>query len=86
MNDFVITTDTSADLPSDFLEKNQISTISLYYIIDEITYGYQCTRNLTIRNFYDKMKSGSMPKTQQADPEQAKDIFTSILKRGKDIL
>lgn len=86
MSDFVIATDTSADLPQDYIQTNKIPIVSLYYIIDDITYGYKCHKNLSVKDFYAKMRAGATPKTQQVNPEQAVDIFSAVLEQGKDIL
>lgn len=86
MSDFVIATDTSADLPQDYIQTNKIPIVSLYYIIDDITYGYKCQKSLPVKDFYAKMRAGATPKTQQVNPEQAVDIFSAVLEQGKDIL
>lgn len=86
MSDFVIATDTSADLPQDYIQTNKIPIVSLYYIIDDITYGYKCQKSLPVKDFYAKMRTGATPKTQQVNPEQAVDIFSAVLEQGKDIL
>lgn len=86
MSDFVIATDTSADLPQDYIQSNKIPIVSLYYIIDDITYGYKCQKSLPVKDFYAKMRTGATPKTQQVNPEQAVDIFSAVLEQGKDIL
>lgn len=39
MRDFIITTETAADLPKEFCEENKIGTLSLYYTMDGVTYG-----------------------------------------------
>lgn len=83
---FVITTDTSSDLPQEYIDQHHLTLITLYFIVDGVTYGYGCENNMDVKTFYQKMRDGSAPKTQQADPEQAKRVFQSLLEQGKDIL
>lgn len=86
MNDFIITTETAADLPKEFLEENNIGTLSLYYTIDGETYGPGYPGQQTDEEFYARMREGAMPKTMQVNPEQAYSRFKTWLDQGKDIL
>lgn len=86
MNNFVITTDNAADLPESFTEENEIGVLSLSCTIDGITYGTEERPHLPAEEFYQKLRHGAMPKTQQVNPEQAARVFRSYLRQGKDIL
>lgn len=84
MKKFVITTDTTADLPKDYLEKNEIGLLAMSFQIEGKQYsGYE---SFDIKDFYDKMRSGSMPTTAQVNPAQAKIKFEEYLKQGYDVL
>lgn len=83
---FVITTDTSSDLPQEYIDQHQLNLVTLYFIVDGVTYGYNCPQNMDVKEFYQKMRDGSAPKTQQADPEHIKTVFEPLLRQGKDIL
>ena len=84
MSKFVITADSTVDLPKAFLEEKQVPVVSLSYIIDGAT--YRDGEGLTSKEFYDKIREGAMPTTSQVNPEQARDLFEPILKEGTDIL
>ena len=84
MNPYVIMTDTTADLPESYIQEHQLSILSLSYTIEGKTYDRE--NPLDVREFYAKMRDGSMPTTSQANPEQAKAAFTACLKEGKDVL
>lgn len=84
MSEFVITSDSTVDLPKEFLEAKQVPIVSLSYIIDGTT--YKDGEGLTNKEFYDKIREGAMPTTSQVNPEQARDLFEPILKEGKDLL
>lgn len=84
MSKFVITADSTVDLPKAFLEEKQVPVVSLSYIIDGAT--YKDGEGLTSKEFYDKIREGAMPTTSQVNPEQARALFEPILKGGTDIL
>ena len=84
MSEFIITADSTVDLPKEFLEEKNVPIVSLSYIVDGTT--YKDGEGLTSKEFYDKIREGAMPTTSQVNPEQARDLFDPILKEGKDIL
>lgn len=84
MRNFVITTDTTSDLPSDYISKHNITVLPLTYVLEGITYTQD--NGLGFSEFYEKMKNGSMPTTSQVNPSQAKEIFEKLNKDGFDIL
>lgn len=84
MGDFVITTDSNADLPSKYIEENNLKILSLYYNIDDILYGGNL--QLDEKEFYNKMRSGLMPTTMACNPEMAETCFREQLDKGLDIL
>lgn len=86
MNQFAITTETACDLSTAFLAENDIGTTSLYVTMDGITYGPGYSEKISTHTFYEKMRQGSMPQTQQVNPEQAMSVFEPFLMQGQDIL
>lgn len=85
MRNFVITTDTTADLPSEYVDKHQLGILSLTYTLDDTTYNWW--NPLPVKDFYNYMREGSLPTTSQVNPEEAKSIFESIIKeQDADIL
>lgn len=77
MKNFVITTDTTADLPADYVEKHNLGIMSLTYTLEDITYSWE--NPLPTKDFYDKMRNGSLPTTSQVNPEEAAELFERIL-------
>lgn len=73
-----------ADLPKEYLEKYDIPIMSLTYLIDGETYNK--ARELPYKEFYAKMRAGSMPTTSQINPEEAKAEFREFLKKSKNIV
>lgn len=84
MTNYVITTDTTADLPESYIKEHQLGIMSLSYTIDGETYTRE--HPLDVKQFYDKMRNGSMPTTSQVNPEAAKEVFLPYIKEGLDIL
>lgn len=84
MEDFIIMTDTTADLPRNYIHENQIALIFLPYTIDGVT--YELGRELSEDVFYSKMRAGMMPSTSQVNPAEAKAGFEQCLKTTKQIL
>ncbi|MDI9509838.1 MAG: DegV family protein [Clostridiales bacterium] len=84
MKEFIITTDTTCDLPEDYIKKHKVRVIPLYYSFGDIVYGDKT--NLEPKEFYDKMRDGAMPTTMAVNPDSALDVFSSLLDEGYDIL
>ena len=84
MGEFLILTDSTTDLPKSYYTEKGIPVISLSYIMDGVT--YQDMNGLSDKEFFDKIRNGSMPTTSQINPEQAKEALEEVLKEGKDIL
>lgn len=73
MSEFIITTDTTADLPDDYIRAHKIGIMSLTYTLDDVTYSYE--HPMDTKTFYDKMRAGSLPTTSQVNPAEAKEIL-----------
>lgn len=84
MRDFVITTDTTCDLPEEYLKEHKVRLLPLYYSFNGTVYGD--TNILEPKEFYDKMRNGAMPTTMAVNPDTAKDVFSNLLAEGYDIL
>lgn len=84
MNKFIITTDTTSDLPTEYVKEHNLRVVPLYYSFDDVVYGEQ--NQLEPKDFYNKMRNGSMPTTMAVNPDSARDVFTGLLNQGYDIL
>lgn len=81
---FKIVTDNTADLPKEILDQNQISVMTLPYTIEGATYDGE--HPLDVKEFYIKMRNGSMPTTSQVNPDEAKKAFERYILDYKEIL
>lgn len=84
MNEFVIVSNSTVDLPKEYLQSKQVPIISLSYIMDGVT--YEEMDGLSHKEFFEKLRAGSLPTTSQINPEQAREALESFAKEGKDIL
>lgn len=85
MKDFVITTDTTADLPTDYIKKHGLRIMTLPYTLEGTTYTWE--HSMPVKEFYDKMRGGSLPTTSQVNPEEALSLCEQIIKEDDvDIL
>lgn len=85
MREYIIITDSTVDLPREYItEELGIPYIPLSYIIDGET--YEDMNGLTGKQFFEKIRAGSLPTTSQINPEQARKALTPYLEEKKDIL
>lgn len=84
MNEFVIVSDSTVDLPKEYLQEKQVPIISLSYVMDGVT--YEEMNGLSHKEFFEKLRTGSLPTTSQINPEQAREALEPFAKDGKDIL
>ena len=84
MENFKIITDSTADLPKEYIQKYNLGIMYLSYTIEGET--YQGEKQLKDEVFYDKMRKGLMPTTSQVNPTEAKETFEEFLKETNQIL
>jgi len=85
MREFIISTESNCDLPSSFVKENNICVIPHYYTVEEDVYG-EPGNELTNKEFYDKMREKHKVGTQASNPAVIEEMFTEIVKSGKDII
>jgi DegV family protein with EDD domain len=87
MNDYVIVSDATLDLPSNIIREYDIRVIPMGVNVDNEEYHhYPDERELTIEDFYQKLKNGAVAHTTQITPAVFMDFFEELLQQGKDIL
>lgn len=84
MSEFVVTVNSTVDLPSEWLAERNIPVIPLKYTIDGESYTDM--QGLTSKEFFAKLRDGHMSVTSQVNPDEAKEALEPFLKAGKDIL
>lgn len=84
MREFVISVNSTVDLPKEWLEERDVQVIPLKYTIAGETYTDM--EGLTSKEFFTKLREGQMSVTSQVNPEEAKVALEPFLKEGKDVL
>ena len=87
VTNYVIVTDSTANLTVDMIEKYQLEVLSLNYYVDgkEIK-GYEKGKAQDLAAFYHMMREQKEITTSLPSMEEAEGVFESILKNGKDVL
>ena len=84
MQNYIITSDTTCDLPLSHTTEHGIEIIPLYYNMDDVVYGDEV--NMDPSEFYNKMRNGKMPTTMACNPEVVEKCFRKYLDQGLDVL
>ena len=85
MKKYVISTDSTCDLPESFIAENNVEVIPVLYSINDVVYGTPDS-NMDIKDFYEAMRNGTMPTTMACNIEDCKTAFEKYAKEGLDIL
>lgn len=84
MRDFVITVNSTVDMPKEWLEERDIKVVPLHYTMDGTT--YEDMNGLTAKEFFANLREGKMSVTSQVNPDEAREILEPYVKEGKDVL
>ncbi|MCL2865868.1 MAG: DegV family protein [Lachnospiraceae bacterium] len=85
MSDFVLSANSTVDLPKEWLDQNGINILPLSYTIDGETFQ-DYDEKLSSKDFFDRLRAGSTSITTQMNPEQAREGIEPLLQAGKDVL
>lgn len=87
MNNFVIFTDSSTDLPSDVAKSLNLEVLPLKFIFgEEVFPNYLDNRSMDPKAFYERIRQGELPTTSQINVSDYEEALTPFLEQGKDIL
>ena len=84
MRDFVITVNSTVDVPQAWLDERNVPVIKLKYTMDGETYTDM--EGLSAKEFFAKLREGKMSVTSQVNPEEAMEALEPFVKEGKDVL
>ena len=84
---FAIMTDSSADLPEEYLKEHGVYSVELGFMLNGVTYGGEDGAHMDVKAFYAKLRNEkAMPTTFQIAPEQAKAHIEPLVAAGNDVL
>lgn len=84
MRDYIITVNSTIDLPKEWLAERGVPVAPLKYTIDGETYTDM--EGLSAKEFFAKLREGKMSVTSQVNPEEAAAMLEPYIKEGKDVL
>lgn len=83
---YVIITDSAANIPTELTEKYGIEIIHFLYFLDGEEYICKDTSKWSCHTYYQKIRDGARVTTSQINPQKYIDCFSRFLKEGKNIL
>ena len=87
MSDFVILTDSSADLGADLVSQIGVQILPLSFTINQQTYhNYPDNREMEPHAFYEMLRQGQVATTSAVNVAQYTDALEPLLQAGKDVL
>ena len=87
MAEYVIFTDSTTDLTPELVAEMDVQVLPMRFMLDGKEYSnYPDNRELSPKEFYDKLRAGSMSTTSQINSAAFIEAFTPVLEAGKDIL
>ena len=83
---FRIVTDTSANLPTAYLQQEHITIIPFTFQADGDEQACLDLNTFDAKTFYAQMRSGTKVSTSQIPPQRYLDVLTPMLEAGEDVL
>lgn len=84
MSQFIIATDSAADLTQEVIDRFELPVFPLYYCFGDEVFGGD--RKLEPLEFYKKMREGALPTTMATNPQQIEDGLKPYLVKGLNVL
>lgn len=87
MRPILISTDSTADLPEQYLIDNNVDLHPLHYIIDDVEYGKELDiEEPSLHEFYDMVRAGKMPTTNATSLDNDIKMFKAAAEAGYDVI
>lgn len=87
MSKFIIMTDSCVDLPAKLADELELKVIPLSINIEgKVYHNHLDEREITVKEFYDKLRKNIVTTTSMINPNEFKDFMEGYLKEGYDIL
>lgn len=82
----IIVTDSSCDLPADYIKESGVYVIPFTYNLDGIDYEDDFGQTVAYEEFYDKIRKGSVPTTSQITTYTFERVFNKLAEEGSSII
>lgn len=86
MSNFIITCDSTVDLPLKYLVDRDIYHVALQYDMNGVTRSDDFGTSVRFEDFYQMIREGAMPTTSQVNIIQYYELFAPFVKEGKAVL
>ena len=87
MRDYMILTDSCCDLSAQMVDELGIQVMPMRLLLDDQEYlNYLDGREIGFKEFYDRVRGGSMPTTSALNVGEFEEAMRAILETGKDVL
>jgi DegV family protein with EDD domain len=86
MNSYVFMTDSDSDISYQFVDENDVEMVYMPYVVDGVEYLDDLGRAGRQKDYFQRMREGTAPKTSLLPISAYLEIFEPHLKAGKDIL
>jgi DegV family protein with EDD domain len=82
----VLFCDSNCELWHDLVQKYNLNVISMPYVLDGAEHFYDMGKNTDFKDFYSKIRKGSVPTTSALNEALYIEYFEPHLKKGSDII
>lgn len=86
MNNYIIATSSTADLPKSFTNEPDLFFLPYTFTINGHDYEDDFGKSIPFSEFYKSVREGAMPSTSMVNVERYEEFFSSVLKQGKDLV
>ncbi len=87
MRPFIVSTDSTADIPEDYAKKKGVQIHPLHYIVNGVEYGTELPQGeIPIEEFYDMIESGTMATTNATNVGYDIELFKKAAEEGLDVI
>lgn len=87
MSDYMILTDSSADLSAEMVRELEVAVLPLRFTIGGKTYAnYPDSREMDLRLFYQRLRDGEIATTSAVNVHDYVEFLTPVLEGGTDVL
>jgi DegV family protein with EDD domain len=84
MKKFIVSCDSSADMPRSWYEKNGVKYIIMRRVLGQTELSECFDKDSEFDNFYEEIKRGELPTTTQLNPFEMKNYFEEIMKSSTE--
>lgn len=86
MENFILSSCSTADLTKEHFEQRNIHYICFHYELDGVSYQDDLGQSMSFEDFYAAMQNGADTKTSQVNAGEFEEYFETFLQDGKDVL